>query len=68
MSTLSTVDLAEVRQGLDKDGYCIVPGVVSRDLLNSFNQRILEAYSRAPRFKGGGSLSGHLNCYPGEAA
>jgi ectoine hydroxylase-related dioxygenase (phytanoyl-CoA dioxygenase family) len=59
--------MAEVRRGLDEDGYCVLPGIVSRDTLTTFNQRVLDAYRRAPKFKGGGSISGHLNCFPGEA-
>jgi hypothetical protein len=57
-----------VRHGLDDVGYFVIPGVVSKDLLISFNQRILEAYREADKFNGGGSISGHLNCFPGEAA
>jgi hypothetical protein len=68
MNTLSTTERSEVRRGLDDDGYCIIPGVVSREILSSFNQQVLEAYDDADRFRGGGSLSGHLNCFPGEAA
>jgi ectoine hydroxylase-related dioxygenase (phytanoyl-CoA dioxygenase family) len=68
MTPLSAAQMSEVRRGLDDDGYHIIPGVVSKDLLNSFNQQILRAYDEADRFKGGGSLSGHLNCLPGESA
>jgi hypothetical protein len=68
MNTLSIDQLAEIRQGLDDDGYCVIPRVISKESLNLFNQRTLEAYRGAPRFRGGGSISGHLNCVPGEAA
>jgi hypothetical protein len=60
--------VAEVRESLDTDGYCVIPGVVSTETLTAFNQQILEAYANAPRFRGGGSISGHLNCSPGDAA
>ena len=68
MTTISTAQLSEVHRRLDDDGYCVIPGVVAKDLLNSFNQRVLKAYSEADGFNGGGSISGHLNCFPGEAA
>jgi hypothetical protein len=68
MSAPATEQLSDVRRGLYDDGYSIIRGVVSNDVLESFNRQIVEAYSRAPRFQGGGSISGHLNCFPGEAA
>jgi Phytanoyl-CoA dioxygenase (PhyH) len=65
--TIQSVDQQqEVYQGLDEDGYCVIPDVVSKDRLTEFNQRIIAAYRRSKKFHGGGSISGHLNCFPGE--
>jgi hypothetical protein len=59
-------------QALDEVGYAIVPGVVGRDVLDVFRQTIDDEYQHldltGAGFHGGGSFSGHLNCYPGEAA
>jgi ectoine hydroxylase-related dioxygenase (phytanoyl-CoA dioxygenase family) len=58
----------EVRQRIDRDGYAVVRGVVSPDLLATLHQQLVSAYEAADKFKGGGSFSGHLNCYPGDGA
>jgi hypothetical protein len=68
MNTLSRDDLSEVGRSLDGAGYCVIPGVIPRDALASFNQQILEAYTQAPKFRGGGTIIGHLNCFPGDSA
>ncbi|HLZ10254.1 MAG TPA: phytanoyl-CoA dioxygenase family protein [Chloroflexota bacterium] len=60
--------LRDLRQNLDEKGYFVIPEVVSKDRLAKFNARIVEEYERAAKFSGGGSISGHLNCFPGEDA
>lgn len=54
--------------GLREVGYALIPGVVSRDRLDAFNAKLIEAYEQSPKFRGGGTVSGHINCFPGEAA
>lgn len=66
VKVLSTADIAELRRGLDEDGYAVIRGVVSRDRVAEFNDAVLAEYERAEKFAGGGSYSGHLNCFPGE--
>jgi hypothetical protein len=68
MSALSTDDLPELRRNLDDNGYTVIPDVVSRERLKEFNDKLVEAFERNGRFTGGGSISGHLNCFPGEHA
>jgi len=55
-----------------RDGYFVVRNVVARDGLAELHARISGEYARQKAegtlFNGGGGLSGHLNCFPGEAA
>jgi ectoine hydroxylase-related dioxygenase (phytanoyl-CoA dioxygenase family) len=54
---------------LDESGYVLLPGVVDRQQLTELVAKLREAYSRSSReglpFVGGGTKSGHLNCFPG---
>jgi hypothetical protein len=68
VSALSEEDLRELRSNLDEKGYFVIPDGVSKDRLAEFNVRIVDAYRQAAKFRGGGSISGHLNCFPGEDA
>lgn len=68
MGALSADELADLRRNLDSQGYVVIPDVISKDALTNFNRELLDAYNQAGKFSGGGSISGHLNCFPGEAA
>jgi hypothetical protein len=68
MSIEATDQLQNVSRGLEDDGYAVIRDVVSKDGLTEFNRQILAAYQTSTKFCGGGSISGHLNCYPGEVA
>ena len=71
MPVLSEADMRDVQQSLETDGYAVIRNVVSRGRLTDFDALLSEEYGRAKRsglFKGGGTLSGHLNCFPGEAS
>src|SRR5882672_10965408 len=68
MNALPDEVLKELGQNLDEQGYFVIRDAVSTDRLREFNARTVETYERAPRFVGGGSISGHLNCFPGEDA
>jgi ectoine hydroxylase-related dioxygenase (phytanoyl-CoA dioxygenase family) len=65
---LSSAEIAEIERNLDTNGYCVVKGLVSREAVSAFKEVILAEYERAEKFEGGGSYSGHLNCFPGEAS
>lgn len=60
--------LTSMQQDLAEKGYAVFEQVISREPLAELHTRLLEAYENAPRFEGGGSILGHLNCFPGEAA
>jgi hypothetical protein len=68
MNALSAEDRRELERSLGDDGYFVIREVVSKDRLAEFNDQIVQSYERAARFDGGGSISGHLNCFPGKAA
>jgi len=63
------VDANEFAQALEQDGYVVIRDVVSKDKLETFADDLLAAFDRLLEdglpFKGGGSVSGHLNCFPG---
>ncbi len=52
-----------------EQGFVLLPGVVDRDRLAALHERLVNAYRDASAaglpFAGGGTLSGHLNCFPG---
>ncbi len=52
------------------DGFLVLPSVVPADRLTRLRDNMLEEYARAKHagelFSGGGTISGHLNCFPGE--
>ena len=72
MRVLAKMDVEEFRRGLDEDGYVIIRDVVSKDRLAAMDSGLLEEFERAKAsgelFDGGGTLSGHLNCFPGESS
>jgi hypothetical protein len=65
-------NLEQLKQTFAKDGYLIFRNVVSPDRLSLLHDQLAAAFDEAKRsghlFSGGGTISGHLNCSPGEAA
>jgi hypothetical protein len=65
--------LAEQMQDLSlrfaRDGYVALPNVVSKSRLAALTEELRSEYARARAngelFSGGGTISGHLNCFPG---
>jgi hypothetical protein len=61
-----------LQRAFAEDGYFVVRGVVSREKLTRLHSHLMEEFESAKRsgslISGGGSLAGHLNCYPGEGA
>jgi Phytanoyl-CoA dioxygenase (PhyH) len=53
-----------------EQGYLLLSNVISRSELTTVNERLEEEFARwkasTSSFRGGGLMSGHLNCYPGE--
>ena len=70
MRVLDKIDADEFRRALDEDGYVVIRDVVSKDRLSELATNLDAEYERlraaGDMFEGGGSLSGHLNCFPGE--
>jgi glycosyltransferase involved in cell wall biosynthesis len=65
-----TMDVESFRRALDEDGYVIIRDVVDRERLGALGADLTAEYDRLvaakEMFEGGGSLTGHLNCFPGE--
>jgi ectoine hydroxylase-related dioxygenase (phytanoyl-CoA dioxygenase family) len=64
--TMSSTEIDELRRALDQEGYAVMRSVVPEAEVQSFDEAIRAEYSTAEKFRGGGSFSGHLNCFPGE--
>ncbi len=60
------------RHCFEREGCLIFDGVVAREPLAALTDEIRAAWtqevSNGAMFAGGGNLSGHLNCFPGEAS
>jgi len=67
---LTPEDIETYRLAFSETGYLIFRNVVSREKVAELRDRILDAFEKAKRsgtlFAGGGLVSGHLNCFPGE--
>jgi phytanoyl-CoA dioxygenase PhyH len=52
-----------------REGYITLPGVVSKSRLAALTEELRSDFNRARAngelFSGGGTISGHLNCFPG---
>jgi ectoine hydroxylase-related dioxygenase (phytanoyl-CoA dioxygenase family) len=68
MPLSSVLELDKLPDELAERGYAVIPGVISPDRLDVLAAELSDAYDRSEKFVGGGSISGHLNCYPGRAA
>src|ERR1043166_6580150 len=63
-------DVEQLTQKFAADGYLVFKNVVSREKLAHLHARLRDEFEDAKRsgrlFSGGGLISGHLNCFPGE--
>lgn len=63
-------DKAARLRELAEKGYVVFKGVVDRDKLTALRDALRAAFERGKTdgslFSGGGLISGHLNCFPGE--
>jgi ectoine hydroxylase-related dioxygenase (phytanoyl-CoA dioxygenase family) len=70
MQALLKADREALKESFAEHGYFIVRNVVSRDKLSALRASIVDEFEHAKRsgqlFAGGGQMSGHLNCFPGE--
>lgn len=71
-ASASKFDVDALRRTFAEDGYFVLPGVISKQEVSSVTSRLFREFEQwsqsSQSFQGGGLLSGHLNCYPGEAA
>jgi ectoine hydroxylase-related dioxygenase (phytanoyl-CoA dioxygenase family) len=69
MQVLSVGEVVDLKRALDDEGFVVVRDVVPRDRLAELAAGLADEYERASSngelFRGGGTLSGHLNCFPG---
>jgi hypothetical protein len=59
----------DLTSAFEREGYVTLPNVVSKSRLAGLTHELRGAYARARAngelFSGGGTISGHLNCFPG---
>jgi ectoine hydroxylase-related dioxygenase (phytanoyl-CoA dioxygenase family) len=64
-----TFDISQLKRTFDEEGYIVLPAVVEKSELVTVESRLRDEFatwqSSPAAFRGGGVLSGHLNCYPG---
>jgi hypothetical protein len=61
-------DVHALQQDIEQQGYAVIRDVVARQPLTEFARTVAEEFEKAPKFKGGGMVTGHLNCFPGRSA
>ena len=70
MAVRPEIDKRGALDDLERDGYAIFRNVVDPERLDDFASYLDDEYERARAsgelFEGGGTISGHLNCFPGE--
>ena len=71
MPSLSPAERERLKQDFAESGYLVVKGAVPKQDLARLNAKLAAEFDRAKStdlFSGGGLISGHLNCFPGEEA
>jgi ectoine hydroxylase-related dioxygenase (phytanoyl-CoA dioxygenase family) len=67
---LTDGELRALRDLFNEQGYVVIKNVVPRDRLEELTAHVRAEYNRVRStgalFSGGGQVSGHLNCFPGE--
>jgi ectoine hydroxylase-related dioxygenase (phytanoyl-CoA dioxygenase family) len=70
MKALTLDEQSELRRNFSENGYVIIRGVVPREKLSLLRAKVADEFEASKKsgelFSGGGSISGHLNCFPGE--
>jgi hypothetical protein len=71
MNRFSDVELEDFKRAFAEGGFIVIRDVVPRKALADLRIQLLDALELSQRkgnlFEGGGGISGHLNCAPGEA-
>jgi ectoine hydroxylase-related dioxygenase (phytanoyl-CoA dioxygenase family) len=71
-SAVASLDVEKLKAAFAEDGYLIFRDVVSKEQLSALRGRIADEFDRSRQsgrlFSGGGLISGHLNCFPGEGS
>ncbi|MBS2025562.1 MAG: phytanoyl-CoA dioxygenase family protein [Deltaproteobacteria bacterium] len=69
---LSAADQERLRAEYADQGYVVLPGVVPKDRLEGLRRDLAAEFERVKSsgqlMNGGGTFSGHLNCFPGAGA
>ena len=67
--TLQSHRMQDLHSAFEREGYVTLPNVVSKSRLAALTDELRGEYARAREngelFSGGGTISGHLNCFPG---
>jgi hypothetical protein len=62
-------DMQNLVSTFEREGYVVLPNVVSKSSLAALTTELRREYERSRAngelFSGGGTISGHLNCFPG---
>lgn len=70
MAKLTAEEIDRAVADIERDGYVVFRGVVPQEPLADLAEHLLEEYDRTVTegglFEGGGTISGHLDCFPGE--
>lgn len=70
MQSLQQSEIETLKKAFAKEGYFVIENVVPPEKLSDLHKRIVEEFNRTKQsgalFSGGGQVSGHLNCFPGE--
>src|SRR5215471_15810772 len=65
-------EIERLRATFAQDGYLVFREVVPKDDLADLSSKVLAEFERQKRggamFFGGGTMAGHLNCYPGQGS
>src|SRR4051812_35873120 len=72
MNMFSKQDLEAFGRTYAEQGYLIFKDVVPKEQLSELKANIFREFERSKQsgklFEGGGQISGHLNCFPGEGS
>jgi len=65
-------NVEQLKKAYAEDGYLVFRNVVSRERLTQLHRQLSQEFEEARRsgrlLAGGGTISGHLNCFPGDGA
>jgi Phytanoyl-CoA dioxygenase (PhyH) len=68
----SPAELAEMRTNFERDGFFVIRELIPKHMLASLHSELTVAFTAMEKegalFAGGGRLSGHLNCFPGQGS